>query len=336
MEILVTAPTSTIGRKVLRELLAPEFSVRVLTSNPARLSQEIQEQVEIFRGSADDLTTLTQALDGVEALFWCVPGESLRETNVRSYYERFARSASLAIRAAGTPRVVTISAGGKGLARDAGPISGLHAMEDILNQSGVAIRHLRCSWFMENFLRQVRSMCRHGLLSYPMPGHVPIPMAAVTDVADLALKWLVRRNWKGIEGFAVHGPHDLSFGQAAAVMERILERPVQYREAPANHYVRVLTRFGASAEYARSRTEMFSELARGIASAEPRTAESTTPTTLSAWAGSELLPVAEALRPRSEMRAAASPSLRQADQGRNHEDGDRRYERDTQKASPAL
>ena len=86
-----------------------------------------------------------------------------------------------------------------------------------------------------------------------MPGHVPIPMTAVTDIADVALRWLVRRDWKGIEGVAVHGPEDLSYNQAAAVIERTLERPVRYREASANHYVRTLRRSGASAEYARSR-----------------------------------------------------------------------------------
>ena len=58
---------------------------------------------------------------------------------------------------------VTISACGKGLARNAGPISGLHAMEDILNGSGAAIRHLRCGWFMENFLEQAESICQRGI-----------------------------------------------------------------------------------------------------------------------------------------------------------------------------
>jgi uncharacterized protein YbjT (DUF2867 family) len=260
--------------------------------------------VEVVRGSTDDAATLRQALDGVEALFWCVPTESLQETNVERHYERFACAGWQAIRQAGTPRVVTISAGGKGLARNASPISGLHAMEEILNESGAAIRHLRCGLFMENFLSLVRSILGQGLISYPMPGHVPIPMMAVTDVADVALRWLVRRDWKGIEGIAVHGPEDLSCNQAAAVIERILERPVRYREASANHFVRTLVGFGASAEYARSRVEMLSELAKGITRAEPRTAESTTPTTLAAWAESELLPLVESLRPPSETAVA--------------------------------
>jgi len=224
----------------------------------------------------------------------------LQETNVRGHYERFARAASRAVREAGTPRVVTISAGGKGLARKPGPISGLHAMEDILNESGAAIRHLRCGSFMENFLWQARLICERGVLSCPLPGHIPIPMVAVSDIADSALRWLVRRDWTGIAGVAVHGPEDLSCNQAAAVMERVLERPVRYKEASANHFLQTMVGFGASAEYARSLVEMFAELSQSITRAEPRTLESTTPTSLAAWSESELLPRIDSFQSRKE------------------------------------
>jgi uncharacterized protein YbjT (DUF2867 family) len=294
MRILVTTPTGNIGRRVLAELLAPEFSVRALARNPSPLPEDILDQIEVVRGSTDDAATLRRALDGVEALFWCVPPAPLQETFVRGHYERFARAGCQAIREAGTPRVVTISAAGKGLARNAGPISGLHAMEDILNESGAAIRHLRCGAFMENFLRQLQPMCEQGVLSLPMPGHIAIPMTAVTDIADAALRWLVRRDWAGVNGVAVHGPEDLSYNQAVAIIEQVLERPVRYQEMPADDYVQSLVRSGASLQCARSLTAVFAELSRGITHAEPRTPQSTTPTTLAAWAESELLPMAEA------------------------------------------
>ena len=300
MRILITTPAGNIGQRVLRELLAPEFSARVIARDPARLPGEIREQVEAVRGSTDDPAALRRALEGVESLFWCVPTESLQETSVRGHYERFARAASRAVREAGTPRVVTISARGKGLARTAGRISGLHAMEDILNESGAAIRHLRCGSFMENFLCQARPIGERGVLSYPMPGHIPIAMVAVSDIADAVLRWLVRRDWTGIAGVAVLGPQDLSFSQATAVMERILERPVRYKEASANHYVQTLVGCGASAEYARSLVEMYAELARGIARTEPRAVESTTATTLAAWTERELLPLVESLGSKSK------------------------------------
>jgi uncharacterized protein YbjT (DUF2867 family) len=298
MKILVTTPTGKIGRRIVPELLAPEFSVRVIARDPARLPQEIRAQIEVVRGSSDDTATLRRALDGVDALFWCVPTESIQERNVALYYERFACAAWQAIRQTGTPRVVTISAGGKGRARRAGPISGLHTMEEILDDSGAAIRHLRCGLFMENFLSQAHCIREPGFFSYPMPGHVAVPMVAVADIADVALRWLARRDWEGIKGVAVHGLEDLSFNQAAAILERTLEQPVRYQEASANQYVAALMESGASAEYARSRVEMFSELAQGIMDMERRTAESTTPTTLATWSQSELLPPVEALHPR--------------------------------------
>src|SRR5688572_20190774 len=101
MKILVTNPTGRIGRRILPELLAPEFSARVIVRDPSRLPKEIRERVEVVRGSADDLATLQLALYGVEALFWCVPTESSQETNVEHYYERFACAAWRVIREAG-------------------------------------------------------------------------------------------------------------------------------------------------------------------------------------------------------------------------------------------
>src|SRR4030095_5609509 len=98
MKILVTTPAGNIGRKVLSELLAPEFTVRVITRDPTRLPEGILEQVEAVPRSPDDPAALRRAWIGVEALFWCVPTESTQETDVRGHYERFARAASQAVR----------------------------------------------------------------------------------------------------------------------------------------------------------------------------------------------------------------------------------------------
>lgn len=293
MKILITTPTGKIGRRIVRELIAPEFSVRVIVREPAKLPDEIRGQAKVIRGSLDDMPTLRRALDGVEAMFFCVPTAAMQETDVRGYYERFARAAATAIREAGTPRIVTISAAGKGLARNAGPISALHAMEDMLNGSGAEIRHLRCGMFMENLLQQTRAIARHGVISGPMSGQVAIPVVATADIADAALRWLVRRDWNGIAGVAVHGPEDLTFHQVAAGIERVLECPVRYQEVAANTFVQMLVGRGATTEYAQSLVAMFAELAQGITRAEPRTPESTTPTRLDDWVRAELLPLLE-------------------------------------------
>jgi len=304
MKILVTTPTGKIGRIIVRELLAPEFEVRVLVRKTARLAEEILDQVEVIRGSSDNAAVLSQALEGVEALFWCVPPPSLQEEHIQAHYERFARAGYRAIRDAGTRRVVTVSAIGKGIARNAGPFSGLHAMEDILNESGAVIRHLRCGSFMENFLSDAQSICEDGVISYPIAGHIPIPMVAVKDVADVALRWLVRNDWSGSKGVALHGPEDLTHNQAAAILERVLQRPVRFRHASAEEFVDRLVAAGASAAHALHLVNMFAELARGISRAEARTIESTTRTSLAAWARNELAPLIDTFGVPCDMNAS--------------------------------
>ncbi len=128
MKILITTPNGCVGRKIVPELLAPEFSVRVITRNLGGLPRDIREQVEIVRGSTDDASTLREALEGVDAMFWCIPRRA-------------------------------------------------------------AIRHLRCGRFTEN-------------------PYIPISTTAAADIADVALRLLVRTDWNGIESLSLRGLAD--------------------------------------------------------------------------------------------------------------------------------
>ena len=80
---------------------------------------------------------------------------------------------------------------------------------------------------------------------------------------------------------------DLSYDEVAAILGRVLERPVQYREASANQYVHTLVGRGASTEYARSRVDIFAEWAQGITRAEPRGPGSASMMGFATWAKSE-------------------------------------------------
>jgi hypothetical protein len=183
-------------------------------------------------------------------------------------------------------------------------------MEHILDKSGAQIRHLRCGWVMENFLEQAHQIREHGLLSYPMAGHIAVPMTAANDVADVALKWLVRRDWLGTRRVPVYGHQALSFDQSSAIFERVLGKPVRYREISVDDYVRHLVRSGASVYHARSLVAMFAALAQGITCPEAHTADSATPTTLSAWTISELFSAETTAAPPPEQDAASVDFLR--------------------------
>jgi uncharacterized protein YbjT (DUF2867 family) len=76
--IVITAPTSGIGRQVVRNLLddgTDGTAVRVVARDPARLAPDVAERVEIVRGSHSDPSVVAAAFIGADAVFWLVPAD---------------------------------------------------------------------------------------------------------------------------------------------------------------------------------------------------------------------------------------------------------------------
>ena len=87
--------------------------------------------------------------------------------DVREYYLGFARPFVAALTSSSIRRVVFVSSGGRGRAKNAGPISAVFTVEGLLEATGVHLRALRCGSFMENMLiRSNRSGVR-GCSSIP-------------------------------------------------------------------------------------------------------------------------------------------------------------------------
>src|SRR5450631_4202062 len=128
--IVVTTPTGNIGHVVLQQLLAAGEPIRVVARDPSRLIPEAKGRVEAVQGSIDDPAVLAKALSGADTLFWCVP-QSNEQSDVLEYYLAFTRPLVKALKDRGIARVVAVSSGGRGRAKNAGPISALHAMEEL-------------------------------------------------------------------------------------------------------------------------------------------------------------------------------------------------------------
>lgn len=287
--IVITTPTGNIGHQVVRELLNAGEPLRLIARQPDKLMDDVHSYAEIIQGSIDDTNVLIQALDGAEAMFWCIP-QSHTQDNVLDYYLKLSQAAAIAIRQTQIPRVVTVSSGGKGLAKNAGAISALHAMEDLLNETGVAMRHLRCGNFMENFLWQTGAIAHRGKFFYPLPGDYPIPMVATADIGLIASQWLMKRDWSEQKGIAVHGAENLSLNQSAEIFSDVLNKPVQFQQvSPATYYESML-KHGSSPAFAQSLVDLFAEVGNGIYEAEPRTAETTTLITLEQWINKVMVP----------------------------------------------
>ena len=125
----------------------------------------------------------------------------------------------------------------------------------------------------------------------PSQPDVKLPHAATRDIASVASKLLLDRSWKGQGGVAVLGPEDLSLNDMAAIMSDVLGKPIRYQQIPGEAYKAQLMKFGATEHFAQRLVDMHVAKDDGLDSAEPRTAENTTPTSFRQWCEEELKPL---------------------------------------------
>jgi uncharacterized protein YbjT (DUF2867 family) len=287
--IVVTTPTGHIGSKLIPRLLAAGEPVRVIARDPAKLSAEIRDKVDIIQGSSDDEAVLDRALTGADGFFHLVP-PSLAVPDTTKYYVRFTRPAIRALQAHNVQRVVSVSGIGRKLDVDAGPVSAAFVKDIDFERSGLNFRALWCPNFMENMLMQLEPLKQQGAFFLPSDPNIKLPHVATADIAASAARLLLDRTWTGQGGLAVLGPEDLSFNEMAAIMSEVLGKPIRFQPIPGEAYKARLMSFGATDSFAQGLVDMHAAKDKGLDLSEPRTPENTTPTTFRQWCETTLKP----------------------------------------------
>ncbi|AEK41707.1 nucleotide-diphosphate-sugar epimerase/NmrA family protein [Amycolatopsis mediterranei S699] len=289
---MITAPTGQIGSKLVATLLRHDEPVRVVVRDPGRLPAEVRQRAEVVVGSHRDPDVLDRALDGAEALFWLMPAAPTASSPYEAYVTASIPGADAVVRHA-VPRVVIVSALGRGSQIYAGHVSASHAMEDLFRSTGAHVRALALPTFMDNVLRQVASI-REGEVSGTVPAGFRMPWIATKDIAALAAGYLRDRTWTGQDSVEVRGGEDLSHQEIADVLTDVLGTPVRFRRGDRAAVGPFLVGRGFSEAMARSVVDMDLAGERGINNATPRTPENTTPTTFREFAEEFVRPAVRA------------------------------------------
>lgn len=287
--IVITAPTGLVGRQVLENVLGSGTPIRVIARDPSRLSPRVRERVEVVRGSHGDSAVVDEAFAGADSVFWLVPPDP-RAESVEDAFVGFSRPACEAFKTREVKRVVGISALGRGVAGNAGHVSASLAMDDLIVSTGVHYRALTMPSFMDNVLRQVDPIKNKGLFLWPTPGDLKAPTCAARDIAAVAARLLLDESWTGHDAVPVLGPEDLSCDDMARIMSEVLGRPVRFEQIPAEAFRATLTENGMSGAMAQAMVDMLRAKEEGLDNAEPRTPESTTPTSFRQWCEDVLKP----------------------------------------------
>jgi uncharacterized protein YbjT (DUF2867 family) len=287
--IVVTTPTGAIGSQVVEKLLGRSESVRVIVRNPSRLPSHVREGVDIVAGSHSDADVVDRAFDGADAVFWLVPSDP-RADGLQAAYVDFTHPACEAFKTQEVGRVVGVSALGRGVNSNAGLVSASLAMDDAIAATGVGYRALTMPSFMDNVLRQIEPIKNQGVFFSPISPDLQLPTCATSDIATVAAELLLDDSWSGQGSVAVLGPEDLSHHEMAQIMSEVLGKPVRYQQISFEKFKAELMEKGASEAFAQGMVDMMAAKNTGLDNAEPRTPQSTTPTSFRRWCENVLRP----------------------------------------------
>lgn len=210
--VLVTGATGTVGRGVVRELLAAGQSVRAGLRD---LSEDVPAGVECVRLDFDDATTVAPALDGVDRLFLLRPPSM---TDVRTGLGPLVQEAARR----GLHRVVVLSVMG------VNPALPHWRMERMVRDAGLSSTALRPAYFSQNLLTALRADLRDRSQIRLAAGKGRMSFVDTRDVAAVAAHVLADPSAHAAAPLTLTGPAALSFAEVATVLSEELGRDVTY------------------------------------------------------------------------------------------------------------
>lgn len=280
--IIITTPTGHIGSQVLEKLLKTDEKLRVIARDPAKLSDEGKEKVEIIQGSLDDFGVVSKAYEGADELFLVIP-PSMQYTDINEYYLQFARPTCEVIKQQGVKRVIFVSGTGLGHEKSSGPLYAAYLVEKMLEETGAATRILHCGTFMENLLHSIQPIKFTDQFSTSVPGDVKASWVATVDIADKAVELLLDKTWSGKGSLGVLGPEDISYNEIAQMIGEILGKEIRYEAISGESLKATLLQFGATEAAAVGLVEIYDSMKNGVFNMVQRTPETTSPTMFRVW-----------------------------------------------------
>ena len=288
----IIGASGNTGSVVAQKLLAHGEKVRVIGRDAKRLEGLVQKGAEAFVANASDAAALTQAFNGVKAVYLMIPPNP-GHPNVREDQERVSDALVAAVQKAGVEYAVILSSIGADKAEKTGPVVGLHNLEQKLN--GVASLqavYLRAGYFMENVLAQVGIIKSFGVTGGPVRSDLKLAMIATQDIGAAAADTLLELNFTGKQANELLGQRDLTYVEAAAVIGRAIGKPdLGYMQLGPAQIKPALLQIGMSPNMADLLLEMTDALNSGyMAPLESRSAQNTTPTPFETFVAEQFVP----------------------------------------------
>lgn len=248
--ILITGATGSIGRPLIKKLLAQGAAFRALVRDDEKGKALGCDYVV---GDLDDPETLSTAFTGVERVFL--------NTGFSRDMVKQKIAAIDASKRAGVTSIVNISVPGASANTKSGMGGGHGAIEAHIEASGIGWTMLRPMFFMQNFFGHADSIRNEGKI-FGAYREGRIAFIDVQDIAAAAATLLVGTHGGG-ESFVLTGSEALTHGEVAQRFAAQLGKPVTYVDLPVDEIIAHMVADGMPAEFVRNLGGMMSAMAEG-------------------------------------------------------------------------
>lgn len=233
MTIVVTGATGNVGRPLVSELAAAGARVRAVTRTPDTAG---------FPDGVEAVSSATDALPGAAAVF----------LNSRALGAQLADVVAFAARS-GVAKLVALSAlnADDDFSRQPSRFRGdrNNEVEQLAVESGLAWVSLRPGVFASNFVGMWAAQIRAGdVVGGPSAAASTAPIVD-SDIAAVAARALLTDELDGRK-IPLTGPQAFTNSELVQIIGTVLDRPLTYREVPADVVRQQFIRIGLGAEFA--------------------------------------------------------------------------------------
>lgn len=291
---VITGASGRTGRAAAEHLLAAGHRVRAVGRSAGRLAGLAARGAEVCEADPADPVALTDAFRGADGVYAVIQPNYLPDhPDFGAFQDQAAASLAEAVAASGVTRVVGLSSWGAQHASGTGPVRGLHRFEQRLSAvPGADTLWLRAGYFMENLLDHLGTARTHHRISAPFDPGLPLPFVCTRDVGARAGELLATGTWHGTEILELQGERDVSMREAVHVIAKAVGADdFTYERTGLAGFHAGLLAAGVSADVAAMMAEVGEAInSRHIRMRQPRTARTSTPTSIERFVADEFAP----------------------------------------------
>lgn len=230
--VLVTGAAGTLGRRIVKNLIAKRITVRALVRTAEQADALRRMGAEAFIRDVTDKASLAPAVAGVAGIISAVGVVMGKGTNTPESvdYQGNANLIDLAVQAQ-VHHFVLISVIGAQFVRSASVFPAKFHAEQYLRQSGLTWTILRGGAFMPTYQQAWERSGKAGRYDVVGNANKPIYTISPDDLAELA----VRALWEpGARARTLDVTNDepLTASDIAAIYSRLFNRPIRLRRLP--------------------------------------------------------------------------------------------------------